>query len=182
VAEAGLVLSEYPLGTAPERWRFPARNRLIAALADVVIIVESHAAGGSLITAREALDRDRPVMAVPGPIRSPASAGANRLIADGAAPVCDAGDVLVLLGLDSAAADRGGPAQRRSPPDDPVLVRVLEAVGWQPASLEQIVERAGSDPVRVAMGLATLERQGWLARDGGWWERSAEPAGEAGRR
>jgi len=83
VAAAGCVLCEYPLTTRPAAWRFPARNRIIAALADVVVVVESHARGGSMHTVDAALERDRPVMAVPGPVRSPASTGTNDLLAAG---------------------------------------------------------------------------------------------------
>jgi DNA processing protein len=170
VAEAGVLLTEAPLGTRPERWRFPARNRLIAGLADVVVIVESHAAGGSLITAKEALERDRAVMAVPGPIRSAASEGTNRLLHDGMAPVCDAGDVLTALGLTAAAVQRPRPAP---PPSDPIARAVLDALGWQPGTLEQIVERSGRPPAQVAVQLAALEAEGRLARRGAWWERVA---------
>jgi DNA processing protein len=171
VADAGVVLSEAPLGTRPTRWRFPARNRLIAALADIVVIVESHATGGSLITAREALDRDRPVMAVPGAVRSRASEGTNSLLADGAAPVRDAGDVLVVLGLDRGAAARAGPA----PPDDPVQRAVVDALGWQPATLEHVVDRSGLAPGPAAAALAVLEQAGRVARRGLWWEQVVAP-------
>src|SRR5262249_38747100 len=90
VERRGLVLSQAPLGALPEKWRFPARNRLIAALADAVVVVESGTTGGSLHTVTEAVRRDRVVYAVPGPVRSDASAGTNRLLADGAVPACDA--------------------------------------------------------------------------------------------
>src|SRR5262249_15322114 len=69
VAAAGVLLSEAPLGAPPEPWRFPARNRILAALSDVVVVVESHAAGGSMHTVRAAVDRGIPVMAVPGSVR-----------------------------------------------------------------------------------------------------------------
>ncbi|MFN2607419.1 MAG: DNA-processing protein DprA, partial [Acidimicrobiales bacterium] len=85
VAERGLMLSEAPLGTRPEPWRFPVRNRVIAALADVVVVVESHHRGGSVHTVEAAQARDRQVMAVPGSVRSPASALPNALLADGCA-------------------------------------------------------------------------------------------------
>ena len=83
VASAGVLLSEAPLGGAPERWRFPARNRVIAALADVVVVVESHRRGGSLHTVDEADRRGVEVMAVPGSVRNPAAAGTNELLAEG---------------------------------------------------------------------------------------------------
>ena len=79
----GAVLSEYPPGVGPEKYHFPERNRIIAALADVVVVVESHDTGGALLTVDEALERSRTVMAVPGPVGSPASRGTNQLLADG---------------------------------------------------------------------------------------------------
>ena len=85
VAEKGLLLSEAPPGTPPEAYRFPLRNRIIAALAEVVIVVESREHGGSLITVNEALERNVPLMAVPGGVHNRAAAGTNQLIRDGAA-------------------------------------------------------------------------------------------------
>lgn len=97
VARTGPVLAEAPLGAAPQAWRFPARNRIIAALADVVVVVESGDTGGSMHTVEEALARDRPVMAVPGPIGSLASRGCNRLIGEGAIPIVELDDVVRLV-------------------------------------------------------------------------------------
>ncbi len=173
VATSGCVLSEYPVGTRPERWRFPARNRIIAALADVVVVVESHARGGSLHTVDAALERDRPVMVVPGPVRSPASAGTNDLLAAGSPPVRDAADVLVALGLDAAAASRGRAAPRS--PSEPFAAGVLEAFGWQPATIEQLAVRLGEPLGRLAVELASLEHEGWLMRTGSWYERTVPP-------
>lgn len=104
VAEAGTVLSEAPIGTSDLGWRFPQRNRLLAALADVVVVVECHATGGSLHTVRAANRRGVSVGAVPGSVRSPASAGTNDLLADGCFVVRDAADVLVAVGLARASA------------------------------------------------------------------------------
>jgi DNA processing protein len=168
----GVLLTEAPLGARPARWRFPARNRIIAALSDVVVVVESHSAGGSLVTANQALVRNRVVMAVPGPVRSSASAGTNALLADGAAPARDAGDVLTALGL-SAAVHRPT-HDSRSPPvegDRPVL----DALGWQPATLEQLADRTGTEFVVMAMALERLLAAGWVSEKGGWWERVARP-------
>lgn len=99
VETEGLLLSEAPLGTTPERWRFPARNRIIAALSDFVVVVESHARGGALSTAEEATLRGISVGAVPGSVTSPAAAGTNALLMDGCTPIRHAGDVLDALGL-----------------------------------------------------------------------------------
>jgi DNA processing protein len=94
----GAVCSETPPGRPAQAWRFPARNRVIAGLSRLVVVVESHSSGGSLITVEAALRRGIEVRAVPGPVRSPASAGSNQLLADGPAPVRHAGDVLDALG------------------------------------------------------------------------------------
>lgn len=95
----GAIVSEYPPGTPPARWRFPARNRLIAAMSAVVVVVEAARTGGALITARLAAEIGRPVFAVPGDVDRVASEGCNRLIRDGAHPVLGAEDLVEGLGL-----------------------------------------------------------------------------------
>src|SRR5258705_11936294 len=99
VVDAGVLFSESPMGAAPEGWRFPLRNRIIAALADVLVVVESRHQGGSRHTVDAAADRDRTILAVPGPVRSPLSADPNELLHQGAGPARDVVDVLVALGL-----------------------------------------------------------------------------------
>src|SRR5690606_20391838 len=145
-------------------------NRIIAALADLVVVVESHRRGGSLHTVDEADRRGIDVMVVPGSVRSAASAGTNELLAEGRAPVCSADDVLVALGL-GAARRRHGP-DRRVPPD-PADQAVLDAVGWQPATLDHLVLRTNLDLARLAPALDRLCDTGWVARHGGWFERVA---------
>lgn len=167
LAASGVLLGETPLGATPLPWRFPARNRIIAALADVVVVVESRAAGGSLHTVDAAQDRDRPVMAVPGPITTRSSEGTNRLLADGCAPVCDVDDVLVALGLSGrrsgeTAADRVDDAADRA---------MLDALGWEPASTDEIVLRSGRSLAEVAAHLADLAARGVVEGSAGWWER-----------
>jgi DNA processing protein len=170
VEAVGVVLSEAPLGAPPEPWRFPARNRLIAALADVLVVVESRERGGSMHSVTEAMRRSVPVLAVPGPVRSPVSAGTNRLLSEGATPACDVGDVLVALGLSPGACRRA--AERRTPPE-PEDEPVLAAVGWQPRSLDQLAGDTGLDLANLALALRRLEAGGWLAANGSWWERVA---------
>jgi len=174
VAEAGVLLSEAPLGAAPERWRFPARNRIIAALADLVVVVESHRRGGSLHTVDEADRRGRDVLAVPGSIRNPAATGTNELLAEGRAPVCSVDDVLVALGLSGARPAASN--DRRVPPDGADQA-VLDAVGWQPATLDQLLLRTGLDLAGLATALDRLCEAGWLVRHGGWYERVAVDVG-----
>ena len=175
VATAGALLSEYPLGTRPEPWRFPARNRLVAALADLVVVVESHARGGSLHTVTAALERGVGVMAVPGPVRGPSSAGTNALLVAGAAPVRDAEDVLIALGLDSAATSR------RPEPDatglDPEEALLLADLQQAPATVEQLASRLDRSLAAVAVDLVRLESRGLVVGTGGWWQATGEPPG-----
>jgi DNA processing protein len=112
VATRGAVLSESALGTKPHPGVFPARNRIIAALSDVVVVVESHHNGGSLYTADAAARRSIPVCAVPGSVRSRASDGTNGLLVDGCTPVRDAADVLVAVSLARAGAEELHPDAR----------------------------------------------------------------------
>lgn len=175
VGEQGALLSESPLGSRPEPWRFPARNRIIAALAQVVVVVESHAAGGSMHTVEAANERDRPILAVPGPVVSPASAGTNRLIGEGCQPCLDTDDVLVALGLDAPVPPRTDRAAvDRHAPDGTAAV-VLDALGWTPATLDQLLGRTGLRPGPAAVALAELEAGGWVSATGGWWERRGVP-------
>jgi len=154
----GLVLGETGYGVGPTPWRFPIRNRIIAALADVVVVVEATRTGGARITAEHALRYDRAVFAVPGSRRNPAAAGTNALIADGAHPLTDWDEVLLALGMT--------PGARRTPPlrpvPDPVGRAVLAALGGEPASPEQLAARTRLDPETVALALTTLTRTGWI--------------------
>ncbi|MCU0310003.1 MAG: DNA-processing protein DprA [Acidimicrobiales bacterium] len=168
VAEGGLLLSEYPLGTPPAPWRFPARNRLIAALADVVVVVESHATGGAMGTAMEADRRGRAVLAVPGPVTAPSSAGTNQLLFDGRGPARDTDDVLLALGMEVVGRRR---ARERRPRPTGAAAEVLDALGWHAVGLEQLVLATGLDTGVVALALDDLEGAGWVARRGGWVER-----------
>jgi DNA processing protein len=180
VARAGVLLSEAPLGAAPEPWRFPARNRIIAALGSVVVVVESHPRGGSRHTVDEAATRGRRVLAVPGSVRSAASAFTNELLAEGCHPARDTTDVLVALGLSTSVA--GGTAgdarqseHRRTP--DTIGSSVLDALGWKAASLDELAARTAQSPARLSVVLTRLERDGWVEVRGGWWERITEVAG-----
>lgn len=103
---SGAIVSEYPPGTPPDRWRFPARNRIIAAMSAAVVVVEAARTGGALITARLAAEIGRPVFVVPGDVDRSASEGCNMLIRDGAHPVLGAADLIEELGLVVGPPDR----------------------------------------------------------------------------
>ena len=155
----------------PTAFRFPLRNRILAALAELVVVVESRATGGSLVTVDAAERRGIPVLAVPGSPRSPAAEGTNRLIVDGATPVLDVTDVLVALGLSTGGA---------RPPESATTGR---AGGRRPAACStcSAASRSTSNGCwprpagrwpKSALALARLEAAGWLLRTGGWFERA----------
>lgn len=164
IARRGVLLSETPPGIGPEAWRFPARNRIIAGLADAVLVIESHERGGSLITVDEAQLRDVPVGVVPGPITSNASAGSNRLLVDGATPVLDVGDVHALMGYSSPSPPTSdGPHVEES--------HVLAVLGWTPQSLDQLCTRMERPVSEVASEIERLVAIGLCQRTGPWIER-----------
>jgi DNA processing protein len=168
VRERGLILAEVPPGTPPMAFRFPLRNRIIAALSEVLVVVESHERGGSLITAHEALERDRTVMAVPGSPRNTASIGTNMLLRDGALAVQDVNDVLAALGIGQLSFNRSVDP-RREPSTDDALVR--DAIGDVPVLPEELVHTVGLPFLDVALSLGRLEMAGWVVRSGAFFER-----------
>jgi DNA processing protein len=174
VARSGVVLTEWPLGVPPLAWRFPARNRLIATLADVVVVVESQATGGAMGTALEAARRGVPVLAVPGPVTAASSDGTNQLLFDGCSPARDTADVLVAMGREVRRPRKAAEARRRPTGD---AADVLAQVPWGPVPAERLSAATGLDLGRLAVALDTLEADGWVARHGGWVERLGRPAG-----
>ncbi len=158
ICEQGLVLSELPPGAAPWRWTFPARNRIMAALAGMTVVVEAAARSGSLITADLAADLGRDLGAVPGPVTSRASAGPNNLLAGGACVVRDAQDVLdAMLGAGAERLDRAGP-----PLEEP-LADALAAVESGATTCDAVAAALAVSGPDAATALARLELLGYLA-------------------
>ncbi len=171
VRRAGVVVTEQGFGVGPRAGLFPVRNRIIAALADVVVVVEATIGGGARITAQFALEYGRTVMAVPGARRNAAAAGTNALIADGAHPVVDWGDVLVALGLSDAGARHQIAAPPRPAPS-PDAAAVLRALGGDCATPDQLASRARLNAARTAVAISELHRNGWVDRaQGAIWAR-----------
>jgi DNA processing protein len=160
LAADGLVLSELPPGAASFRWCFPARNRIMAALGGITVVVEAAERSGSLITAGMALDLGRSVGAVPGPVNSWMSTGANQLLVDGAVPIRDAQDVLDhLLGA-------GSPNVRELGPElDPSLRAILEHVEAGHATCDAVALASDGPAQLAATALTRLELLGYLASD-----------------
>ncbi|MGB0113677.1 MAG: DNA-processing protein DprA [Ilumatobacteraceae bacterium] len=168
VAERGAVISEWPPGTQPDAFRFPLRNRILAALVEVLVVVESRERGGSLITAREAAERGVDVFAVPGSLHSRAAIGTNRLLCDGAAPATEVADILVALGLDQRRSGRRRFDARPRPVDGDVAL--IDACRVSPQTLDRLAETVGVPLADAAMAVARLEHAGWLRETAGWFE------------
>jgi len=152
IAGAGLVVSEYALGVEPAPWRFPARNRIIAGLAAVTVVIEAREASGALITADLALEEGREVFAVPGEITSALSAGTNALLRLGATPLTSTRDVLESLGIEPPA-----PIQPRL---GDAAQAVLERLRDAPASADALARATHLDAGAAAAALLELELAG----------------------
>jgi DNA processing protein len=158
----GAAVSELPPGSAAWRWSFPARNRIIAGLAAMTVVVEAGERSGALLTAAIALDLERPVGAVPGRVTSPLAAGPNRLLGSGAQIVRGPQDVLD--GLYGAGA-RAARFDAR-PPLEPELARLLAAIG-DGHDTSAALERAGFPAAKALAALASLELAGYVRREVG---------------
>jgi DNA processing protein len=171
VRETGLVLSELPPGTEPYRWSFPARNRIMAGLARMTLVVEAADPSGSLITAEFAKDLGRCVAAVPGRVTSSLARGTNNLLKDGATPISGTADVLdELFGVGVRPLPEPGDA--RSAPADDFLRAVLEAAEGN-GSIEAVAGAVGRTIAETRAALGRLEAEGHLVRrDLGGWERA----------
>lgn len=159
ICENGLVLSEFPPGAPPWRWTFPARNRIMAALAGMTVVVEAATRSGSLITTDLAADLGRDLGAVPGPVTSRASSGPNALLASGAQVIRGAQDVLDAM---------LGPGRRLERPDtvallEPELQAVLGAVEAGELTCDAVATATSLSGAAAAAALARLELLGYLA-------------------
>ena len=175
IAESGLLISEYALGTPPLAHHFPQRNRIISGLARATLVVEATLQSGSLITARLALESGRDVYAVPGSIHAPQSRGCHSLIKQGAKLVESAQDVLeefdlpvmILRPTDSAgtaSATAVNPTEAASNPQTKEVQRVLDAMGYDPVGLDALIDRTGCSAPELNVRLLDLELNGQVAR------------------
>ncbi|TDE39682.1 DNA-processing protein DprA [Antarcticimicrobium sediminis] len=190
IARCGLLLSEQPMGMAPQARHFPSRNRIISGLARAVVVVEAAARSGSLITARDALDQGREVLAVPGHPFDARAAGCNMLIRDGAVLVRGGEDVIAALPPEEAGQREAAPSVRTQsglaqpelpqippagPPPDKRSLRetaqlhqqILSRLGPSPLAEDQLIRDLKTAPGRVAPVLLDLELEGRITRQAG---------------
>ncbi|WP_270411378.1 DNA-processing protein DprA [Microbacterium maritypicum] len=168
IAEEGALVSEPPCGAAPTKWRFLARNRLIAALGHATVVVEAGWRSGSLNTAGHAAALGRPLGAVPGPVTSASSAGCHRLLREyDAQCVTSAREVRELLGSLDDGYEQGEHVRESS------HTRVLDALGTRSRlPIDEVARRSGLSPDRVRTVLGLLHLEGDVALDGGGWYRA----------
>jgi DNA processing protein len=167
IVERGALVSEFPLNTPVQKFHFPRRNRIISGLSLGTLVVEAAEHSGSLITAKYAADQGREVFAIPGSIHNPMARGCHRLLRLGAKLVESAEDVLGELGPLAAAARPDvtaqllprGPGNFGAPLDKDYKI-LLDALGFDPASIDQMVDRSGLKPEVVASMLLILELEG----------------------
>jgi DNA processing protein len=174
IARQGALVSEFPLGTAPNRALFPQRNRLISGLSLGTLVVEAARRSGSLITARLAAEQGREVFAIPGSIHNPLSRGCHQLIRQGAKLVEAADDILAELAplaghllemLDESTPSGRLPAVEHEA--DGEYVKLLEAIGHDPVSADELVERSGLTIDHVSSMLLILELEGKIEKQSG---------------
>ena len=182
IAEHGVLVSEFPVGTEPTRTNFPRRNRLISALSLGVVIIEATLRSGALITARLAAEQGKDVFAVPGSIQNPKAQGCHRLIQQGAKLVEKAEDILLELqpqlkpyiqnGKDEAESrketnidERGGTKL------SDIYFKVLESMGYDPIDVDTLAERCGLPVQTVSATLLTLEIENYVGEENGIYIR-----------
>jgi DNA processing protein len=158
--EHGLIVSEYPLGTKPDGFRFPARNRIIAGLSLGVVVVEAARKSGSLITVQFALEEGREVFAVPGQIDSVKSSGTHWLLQQGAALVVSAEDILEHLPMHLFAGKRDTARPSACPEMDEESSRLLSLIEPYPMRRDELLQCAGLSPARLSELLLLLELDG----------------------
>ena len=183
IAGSGALVSEFPIGSGVRRANFPRRNRLISGLSLGTLVVEATLRSGSLITARTAMEQGREVFAIPGSIHNPLARGCHRLLRDGAKLVEMAEDVIEELGPLAATLDRGAdrawPGQAGAEPEvaaeDTDYRQLLDAIGFDPVTVDTLVERSGLTPEAVSSMLLILELKGSIsALLGGLFSRAGK--------
>jgi DNA processing protein len=174
IIASGVVISEVSPGGAPTRWRFLQRNRLIAAMAGVTVVIEAGYRSGSLNTATHARDLDRPIGVVPGPVTSGASTGCHRLLRTNPATtlVTTVAEVAELFGIDATG-------ERFDDRDSDTVVRILDSLSSsKPRAVDAVAAKAGIDVTTVTATLGSLEAEGRVVRAIDGWIRRTTVAGK----
>jgi DNA processing protein len=164
IMTSGAILSDYPVGTAPESGNFPPRNRIIAGLSMATVVVEAGDTSGALITAEFAVEQGRDVFAVPGSILAPQSRGTNRLIQNGAYPLLTPEDLLQALDLRKVDQQK---TARQTLPANEVEALLLNTLGSEPLHVDEIRSQTGLPVEKVSAALVMMELKGMVRQVGG---------------
>jgi len=173
LSNGGLILSEFPPGTAPQASHFPSRNRIISGLSLGVVVVEAAIKSGSLITARQAAEQGREVFALPGAVTNPLSRGCHHLIKDGAVLVESASYILQELGLETLSADshpQAGLFDQPASADSPASA-LISHIDFTATSTDVIAIRSQLPVHQLLPQLLQLELSGWLRQVPGGYMR-----------
>ncbi|PLV57477.1 DNA-processing protein DprA [Thermotoga sp. SG1] len=157
ILESGCVVSEYPMGIRPQKYHFPARNRIIAGLSKAIIVTEAPVRSGALITAKFAVENGRDVFAVPGDIDRSTSEGTNYLVKSGAYPLTDEEDLRLYFGI----------ASKKDLSLDPAQKMVFESLKVSPKSVDELIEELKWDVSEVLRVISELELMGLVEFTGG---------------
>lgn len=160
----GALLSEYPIGTPNFKQNFVARNRIISGLSVATLVVECDLKSGTLITANHALDQNRTLFAVPGPVYSPQSQGPNNLLKMGAKPATTAADILNDLNLQTLPEQKQTSASFGDTKEETVLLKLLS---FEPIIINELIKQSGLEPSAVITALTFLEMKGKIRNMGG---------------
>ena len=166
IASGGAIISELPLGTPPLRHNFPQRNRLISGLSLGTLVIEAGEKSGALITAAYALEQNREVFAVPGGIHSPASAGPNNLIKDGAKVVTSPADIIETLNLTQATAYIN---TKKIIPEGENEKKIIFLLSFEPVHIDELVRSSGLDTAAANSTLVIMEMKGMIKNLGGMY-------------
>lgn len=164
IAEHGAIVSDYPLGTKPDAANFPPRNRIISGLSLGTVVVEADERSGALITAVFALEQNREVFAVPGPITSPKSRGTNKLIQQGAKLVTNVDDIIQELNLQQVPQQL---AMREILPDNSDEAALLKLLSTQPTHIDELSRASGLPVAMISATLTMMELKGMVRSLGG---------------
>lgn len=169
IARQGCLVTEFPPASRPLRWRFPRRNRIISGLSVATLVVEAAAKSGSLISARMAMEQNRPVLAVPHSLFHAGGAGCLQLLRDGAAMACSFEDIAAEIGslLQWQQSDLSSQQQ----PDCPDQTAVLALLGYEPAATDTLLQVSPLTAGRTLAVLSELELAGWIERSAGCYMR-----------
>jgi DNA processing protein len=163
IMERGAVISDYPVGTAPEGTNFPPRNRIISGLSLAVVVIEAGETSGALITAEFAAEQGREVFAVPGSILAPQSKGTNKLIQKGALPLLTPQDLMQALNLTRVSEQKSA---RRMLPADEIEAKLMKALSDDPLHVDDLRNQTGLPVEKVSAALVMMELKGMVRQVG----------------